>query len=370
MSEKAEFRVPDEVSSSADGNFLVDIVRVEDGRLMETLVLSEKTFPPRVNKKGKVLWQLPKAGVATLGAVEKERCMCMFRDLRKDRKKQRARVEEEEKKNRTGEVSEEKKGGQARNLQLIMRNWVLRLRFARWVELGRTQGKVRQYTKEQIWAWRPLQTLQKGDAYVDQLKQLGFGSIAAPAHVRAIAPAAAAASAPAATAPAPLSSAPAPYVPPSLRPRLVAGSPPPGMGMGSLPPTNGGSGMGPPPPPTSNASGMGGSGNGGSGMGHTRDDDGMTLVSKPKKLSRGPPAVSTPAVNPLAVNTRGRDLVGAANTLANTPNTPANTPGNPLEMRAKETWKAEWKSSFLSRLEEKAEKAWEEHLDAGAYIML
>ncbi|KAJ1417439.1 hypothetical protein B484DRAFT_148639 [Ochromonadaceae sp. CCMP2298] len=183
MSEKAEFRVPDEVSSSADGNFLVDIVRVEDGRLMETLVLSEKTFPPRVNKKGKVLWQLPKAGVATLGAVEKERCMCMFRDLRKDRKKQRARVEE---------------------------------------------------------------------------------------------------------------------------------------------------------------------------------------VSKPKKLSRGPPAVSTPAVNPLAVNTRGRDLVGAANTLANTPNTPANTPGNPLEMRAKETWKAEWKSSFLSRLEEKAEKAWEEHLDAGA----
>jgi hypothetical protein len=71
-SEKAEFRVdsnsnpkgkfPDalEVNCEADGTFLVDVVRVEDERLMETLVLSPDTFPPRVNKKGKVLWQLPK----------------------------------------------------------------------------------------------------------------------------------------------------------------------------------------------------------------------------------------------------------------------------------------------------------------------
>ena len=75
MSDKA-FSVPDQIIRNADGTFSVDIIRQEDGRLMETLIVTAENFPPR--KKGKkVVWQLPDSGDARLGVYEKERVLTL-----------------------------------------------------------------------------------------------------------------------------------------------------------------------------------------------------------------------------------------------------------------------------------------------------
>ena len=49
--QKGDYRVPDEVPRDDDGNFVVDIIREEDNRLMESLTLSPETFPVRVQKQ-------------------------------------------------------------------------------------------------------------------------------------------------------------------------------------------------------------------------------------------------------------------------------------------------------------------------------
>lgn len=53
------FVVKDAVFNEIKNGWEVDVVRGEDGKLMDSIVLEEKFLPPQYNGKGKLLWKLP-----------------------------------------------------------------------------------------------------------------------------------------------------------------------------------------------------------------------------------------------------------------------------------------------------------------------
>lgn len=64
----------------------VDILR-DDSMVVDTFVLSSAVLPPRVNKKGRVLWKLPETGVPSFGSEDRRRILDMYKKRKKERKK-------------------------------------------------------------------------------------------------------------------------------------------------------------------------------------------------------------------------------------------------------------------------------------------
>jgi hypothetical protein len=64
----------------------VDILR-DDSLVVDTFVLNSTVLPPRVNKKGKVLWKLPETGVPSFGSEDRRRILDIYKKRKKERKK-------------------------------------------------------------------------------------------------------------------------------------------------------------------------------------------------------------------------------------------------------------------------------------------
>jgi len=74
---------------SAKKTWIVDIYRKGVQDPVDTIEISDETLPPRVNKRGKVVWQLPDDGnrVPSFAVNEQRRIMELFKDRKKSRKK-------------------------------------------------------------------------------------------------------------------------------------------------------------------------------------------------------------------------------------------------------------------------------------------
>lgn len=66
----------------------VDILR-DDSLVVDTFVLNNAVLPPRVNKKGKVLWKLPETGdkLPSFAAEDRRRILEIYKRRKKERKK-------------------------------------------------------------------------------------------------------------------------------------------------------------------------------------------------------------------------------------------------------------------------------------------
>jgi hypothetical protein len=66
----------------------VDILR-DDSLVVDTFVLNSVVLPPRVNKKGKVLWKLPETGdkLPSFGYEDRKRIIDIYKKRKKERKK-------------------------------------------------------------------------------------------------------------------------------------------------------------------------------------------------------------------------------------------------------------------------------------------
>lgn len=66
----------------------VDILR-DDSLVVDTFVLNNSVLPPRVNKKGKVLWKLPETGdkLPSFAAEDRRRILEIYKRRKKERKK-------------------------------------------------------------------------------------------------------------------------------------------------------------------------------------------------------------------------------------------------------------------------------------------
>lgn len=95
---KKDWALSDPRVSKGAQTWQVDVIRCEDDERVMTLTLNPETLPPRWKdekgkKKGKKtkVWELPESGTKlTLGFHETERVIALFREKRKQAKKERA----------------------------------------------------------------------------------------------------------------------------------------------------------------------------------------------------------------------------------------------------------------------------------------
>lgn len=64
----------------------VDILR-DDSLVVDTFILNSVILPPRINKKGKVLWKLPETGEPSFGSEDRRRILDIYKKRKKERKK-------------------------------------------------------------------------------------------------------------------------------------------------------------------------------------------------------------------------------------------------------------------------------------------
>jgi hypothetical protein len=81
------FSIPRLVEKSETLTWEVEVLR--RGQVVDTLQVNATNFPPRLNKKKKIVWQLPMTGnqLPRFGEHEKERLWEMFKQQKKERRK-------------------------------------------------------------------------------------------------------------------------------------------------------------------------------------------------------------------------------------------------------------------------------------------
>lgn len=82
-------RIAEGVSSGDSLSWEVDVFRKGVEGPVDTLRVNNENLPPRVNKKGKTVWRLPKDKIRlpSFGADEKRRLLELYKEHRKNRKK-------------------------------------------------------------------------------------------------------------------------------------------------------------------------------------------------------------------------------------------------------------------------------------------
>lgn len=78
-----------------DFQWEVDVYRDGVPQPVDTLPINVKTLPPRKNRKGKIVWQLPKdpmKQVLSFGTEDKKRVFEIFKERKKQRKKEKALI--------------------------------------------------------------------------------------------------------------------------------------------------------------------------------------------------------------------------------------------------------------------------------------
>jgi len=88
MDERHTFSEPRLIDSNAL-KWDLDIYRKGVNDPVETILLSDETLPPRLNKRGKIVWRLPTdpGKLPSFGTDEKRRIMDLFKDRKKNRRK-------------------------------------------------------------------------------------------------------------------------------------------------------------------------------------------------------------------------------------------------------------------------------------------
>ena len=312
-----------------NGQWVSHIVREQDGRVMATFAVTEEILPPRKNKKGKVLWKLPKDGTCPkLGIAEKERLLTLFREERKAKKRERAAGDEQKKK------EEKKLDGPARRLQRVLRRWLWRRRFALWVTEAAAERirSVKRYSRGELLVIR------------DQVEGRPFTQGLPPEVARRDA----------GTDPeAPLLPPPGIAPPPGI----------PGMGLQQM----------------ATMSSLGSTGSTESGDGLSLD--GLEMPAQPHFLPGSPHGFGGPASDysqPIRPAQPSPGTIGSIGTIGRGPTSlGAATPLEPEEggsnghLQAtidKEAWKAQWKASLLRRIDALAEQAWQQHVQSSTSV--
>ncbi|KAL3815921.1 hypothetical protein ACHAXA_005769 [Cyclostephanos tholiformis] len=95
MEDRHTISEPRPVEKNANDGFSweVDILR-DDTVIVDTFLLNSDVLPPRINKKGKVVWKLPDRGdkLPSFGSEDRRRILDIFRERKKKRKQEKKKM--------------------------------------------------------------------------------------------------------------------------------------------------------------------------------------------------------------------------------------------------------------------------------------